>query len=94
MSWDDHDLDRQCVTINMEKYVLEYIKDFEEEANDEQLKSLNTPASNHLFKTRKDNGSKLTREKARLFHSTYAKLLFVAKRARSDILLTVSFLTT
>jgi len=47
-----------------------------------------------LFKTRKDNGVKLTWEKARLFHSTVAKLLFVAKRARPDILLTVSFLTT
>jgi hypothetical protein len=89
-----HDLDKQCVTINMEKYILACIEDFEEEASDERLKSVSTPASNYLFKTRKDNGVKLTWEKAKLFHSTVAKLLFVAKRARPDILLTVSFLTT
>jgi hypothetical protein len=30
----------------------------------------------------------------RLFHSTVAKLLFIVKSARPDILLTVSYLTT
>ena len=89
-----HDLDKQCVTINMEKYILACIEGFEEEVSDERLRSANTPASNYLFKTRQDNGVKLTREKAKLFHSTVAKLLFVAKRARPDILLTVSFLLT
>jgi hypothetical protein len=89
-----HDLDKQCVTINMENYILACIEGFEEEVSDERLRSANTLASNYLFKTRQDNGVKLTREKAKLFHSTVAKLLFVAKRARPDILLTVSFLTT
>jgi len=90
-----HNLDKQCVTINMENYILACIECFEEEVSDERLRSANTPASSYLFKTRKDKGGvKLTRKKTKLFHSTVAKLLFVAKRARPDILLTVSFLTT
>jgi hypothetical protein len=58
-----HDLDKQCVPINREKYLLACIEDFEEEVSDEKLKSVNTQASNFLFKTRKDNGGKLTRKK-------------------------------
>jgi hypothetical protein len=37
---------------------------------------------------------RVSRQRASLFHSTVAKLLFVAKRAWPDILLVVSFLTT
>ncbi len=35
----------------------------------------------------------LPKDKATVFHSTVAKLLFLAKRGRPDILLAVSFLT-
>jgi hypothetical protein len=37
---------------------------------------------------------KLSYKRAKTFHSIVARLLFVAKRARPDILLAVSFLTT
>jgi hypothetical protein len=35
----------------------------------------------------------ISKHQVAIFHSTVAKLLYVAKRARQDILLTVSFLT-
>jgi hypothetical protein len=35
----------------------------------------------------------ISKHQVAIFHSTFAKLLYVAKRARPDILLTVSFLT-
>jgi hypothetical protein len=72
---------------------LECIEEFEEEVLDERLKSVNTPVMNYLFKIRKDSVVELPKKRANFFHSTVAKLLFVAKRARPDILLTVSFLT-
>jgi len=34
------------------------------------------------------------KQRASIFHATVAKLLFIAKRARPDILLAISFLTT
>jgi len=46
-----------------------------------------------LFKTR-ENVEKLSKRRTGIFHSTVAKLLFVAKRARPDILLAVSSMTT
>jgi hypothetical protein len=36
----------------------------------------------------------LIRLQSRIIHATVAKLLFVPKRARPDILLAISFLTT
>ncbi len=50
-------------------------------------------ATNHIFRTRMDE-EKLSKSHAMIYHSTVAKLLFVAKRARPDILLAVSFMTT
>ncbi|MFN9961498.1 MAG: hypothetical protein ACK55I_51140, partial [bacterium] len=59
------------------------------------MKQVNNPASNNLFKVRKESEDiSLSNEKASIFHSTIAKLLFLAKRGRPDILLAVSFLTT
>ncbi len=56
---------------------------------------MNTPASNNLFRVRKESEAMfLSNEKASIFHSTIAKLSFLAKRGRPDILLAVSFLTT
>jgi len=52
----------------------------------------NTPAANNLFY--KGIGKKLDNVKSEQFHTTVAKALFVAKRARPDILPTVSVLTT
>jgi len=89
-----HDHDKQCITIDMQKYILDCVSKFEEEFPEEKLKPVATPATNSLFKVRNDNAIKLSKERAKIFHSTVAKLLFVAKRARPDIILTVSFLTT
>ncbi len=59
------------------------------------MKQVNTPASNNLFRVRKDSEDiLLSNEKASIFHSIIAKLLFLAKQGRPDILLAVSFLTT
>jgi hypothetical protein len=69
-----HDLNRQCATINMEKYILECIEDFEEEAKEERLELVSTPATIFLFKTRKDPSIELSKGRAGLFHSTVAKL--------------------
>lgn len=51
-----------------------------------------TPAADHLFKTR-DHAPKLDKERADLFHSKTAQLLFGSQRARPDLRLVVSFLT-
>ena len=51
-----------------------------------------TPAASHLFSIR--DVPKLGKKDKDRFHSTTAKLLYIAKRARPDLLLAVSFLTT
>jgi hypothetical protein len=51
-----------------------------------------TPAANHLFDIR--DAVKLSPDDAEWFHSGVAKLLYLAKRTRPDIILPVSFLTT
>jgi hypothetical protein len=91
-----HDVENQKVMIDMRKYMRKYIHDcvqeFQDHDIDEKLHLVNTPATIHLFKTR--NVEKISQRKSKIFHSAVAKLLFVAKRARPDILLAVSFLTT
>lgn len=52
-----------------------------------------TPASNNLFATR-DNAPLLNTSDSDFFHSTVARLLFLAMRARPDIMTALSFLTT
>jgi hypothetical protein len=65
--------------INLEKYILECIEKIEEEVPEDRLKPVSTPATNYLFKIRKESGVGLSKKKASLFHSTAAKLLFVTK---------------
>jgi histone deacetylase 1/2 len=52
-----------------------------------------TPAANHLFAVRPD-ADPLTPEQREEFHTLVAKLLYLAKRVRPDVLLPVSFLAT
>ena len=54
--------------------------------------SVATPADVHLFDVR--DSPRLSSERAQAFHSCVAKLLFLTKRARPDILTAVAFLTT
>ncbi len=77
------------VRINMWDYLRKVIKEFPEEITGVCA----TPASDHLFKVRED-GSKLSKELAEVFHHTVYQLLFAANRARNDIQMAVSFLTT
>ena len=65
------------------------IKDFPEEITGVCA----TPASDHLFKVQ-ENGRKLSKELAEVFHHTVYQLLFAANRARSEIQMAVLFLTT
>jgi hypothetical protein len=55
--------------------------------------SAKTPAANHLFDTN-DKAEKLDEDKAEIFHHLVAKLLYLSKRTRPDLLLAVAFLTT
>lgn len=88
-----HDKEIQQVTIRMDKYIQDVIDSFKD-GSQEEIKVAATPATNYLFKTRTDSVNKIVKQKSALFHATVAKLLFVAKQARPDILLAVSFLTT
>lgn len=44
-----------------------------------------TPAARHLFEINEECG-KLNEERRKMFHSIFAKLLWVGKKARPDIL--------
>ena len=56
-------------------------------------KNVNSPVAVHLFEV-DESCEKLNEKDAALFHSTAAKLLFISKRARRDIMVAVAFLTT
>ncbi len=86
---------QQSVTLNMTKYVEGCIEEFEMENAGILLKKVVTPATSNLFRIRNHNEvKKISVNQAKMFHSTVAKLLFLAKRGRPDVLLAVSFLTT
>ncbi len=83
------------ISLNMQKYVEGIIEEFEGDNADQKIKLVKTPVTENLFQVRKQNNDNiLPMEKAKQFHSTVAKLLFLAKRGRPDVLLAVSFLTT
>ena len=52
-----------------------------------------TPAENYMFKVNKTT-QKLSEKEAQAFHTIVAKLIFLCKQARPDILTGVAFLTT
>ena len=78
------------VKIKMETYVK---KMYEEFPYQDELgnKKASTPTSVILFKVNIDC-EKLNKEKAEVFHTWVAKALFLSKRSRLDIILTVAFL--
>jgi len=53
----------------------------------------NSPAKNDLFHI-KESADKLNSEDKEYFHSVVAKLLYLAKRVRPDILLAISYLAS
>jgi hypothetical protein len=76
-----------CITVSMEAYLDGVLKDL----------GVNgyaaSPATANLFKVNKDS-SRLGAKEAKKFHTTVAKLLYLAKRTRVDALLAVAFLST
>ena len=73
--------------------MIEYIDQILGEAPREFPGTAPTPAARHLFDT-SDDAPKLSDQDAATFHHIVAKSLFLAKRARPDIQLAVSFLCT
>jgi hypothetical protein len=81
--------------LNLKQYVEGFLDQFELDNSDEKIKTVKTPVSDHLFNARKNGEEvKLAQHRSTQFHATVAKLLFLAKRGRPDILLAISFLTT
>lgn len=76
------------VKVSMSKSIEATLK--EHEVSDGEVK---TPASSNLFTIDK-NSKSLEKTDREEFHSVVAKLLYIAKHGRPDILLAVSFLTT
>jgi hypothetical protein len=79
------------VEISMKRSIEETLLEHEEIFGDD--KTCSTPASNDLFVI-DEKSVQLGKESKERFHSIVAKLLYVAKHGRPDILLAVSFLTT
>ena len=75
--------------IIMRDYLQEAIDDFPEDCG----KTVNSPASKHLFEV-DDKQQKICETDRELLHIISAKLLFVAKRARPDIQVPISFLSS
>jgi hypothetical protein len=71
--------------------MIDYIKDCIESYN--VTRSAITPATTELFKI-DSHSIDLSKSKAELFHSRVAKLAYVARRTRPDILTAISFLST
>jgi hypothetical protein len=77
------------VQVDMSEYLKEAINEFPENVD----RVVTSPASNHIFDIDPDC-PKLNEEKRELLHHLVAKLLFVSTRARPDIHLPISFLTS
>ena len=72
----------------------DYIQNAIDETPEELMKgAMSTPAANHLFEINPE-AEKLEDVKAETYHHLVAKLLYLAKRSRPDILLAVSFMCT
>ena len=85
----EHTYVGMAITINNKKVEIHNIEYIEETIEPAAV----TPAKSHLFEISDDRDA-LTSKKHRIFHSCVAKLLFIAKGSRPDILAAISFLTT
>ena len=75
------------VAIGAESYITEAIDEFPEVIDTR----FRTPAARHLFEINEEC-ERLEEETRKVFHSIFAKLLWVGKKARPDILVALSFL--
>jgi hypothetical protein len=85
---------KKMVQIDMKKYIDGCLEEFKEDVPGMVYKKVATLASEYLFQVCEMNGMKIPVERAKDFHCTVAKLIFVAKQGQPDILLAISFLTT
>jgi hypothetical protein len=81
--------DDATVTLLMKEYLKEAIAD----SGMDTSRVAATPAKRDLF-AMDDKSKHLEKKKGELFHSIVAKLLYVSKRARTDLQLAVAFLCT
>ena len=81
--------EKGMVGVTMINYMKEIVEEFPQEING----TANTPAANNLFEIRPDPVL-LDDKKAEIFHHTVAKILWASLRARPDLLVAVSFLTS
>lgn len=79
----------KTVQITMKSYINSALSDFPDELG----KSVNSPCSEHLFEVN-DQANLIVEEKSVVFHTIVCRLLFISTRARPDIYLTISFLTS
>ena len=71
-----------------------YLKEALSESGMQITQEVATPAQKCLFEMDDEESPFLSQNKAEIFHSLVAKLLYVSIRARVDLLLAVSFLCT
>ena len=71
----------------------EYLRDIIDKFPEDCAKSVATPAAVYLFEVNEDEEN-LDDDKKKIFHTFVAKLLFVSKRGRPDILVAIAFLST
>ena len=76
--------------LSAERYIEMAMKDFED-SNGKIKRGAKTPAHVNLFKVR-DDANVLDEERRKVFHSVFARLLWVGVKARPDILVALSFL--
>ena len=76
----------------MVDHIIEILAEFADFDNNKRA-ATSTPAGENLFVIRAD-AKPLPEAQAQAFHHFVAKALYLSKRARPDILLTVAFLTT
>ena len=74
--------------------MFDFIDETVQEAPDEIMTGVSAaPAAHYLFVIN-ENAEKLSKDNAEIFHHLVAKLLYLGHRARPDIQLAVSFLST
>ena len=77
------------VTFKMDDYISRLMAEVPEDMNG----TATTPAANYLFQTNPD-AKKLNNQTSELYQHLVAKLLYLCKRVRPDIMTAVAFLTT
>lgn len=76
----------RTVSVTMDGYIVDLL-----EALEDIMGEADTPATKNLFRVR-DDCRKLGEEEKEFYHSTIAKILYLAKRVRPDLLVAISFL--